>query len=172
MTKKLFVLFSIVMLTATTGNAESTNLLCFPAAGFTIAALDAPPGDSTQQALMMFLPVNDGFAANVNVQIQPYAGTMEEYVALTLDQFKSAGIKVLQQKKAAKSVVVFEYSGEMQGRELRWYARAEKSGGSVYLVTATATGLQWKKEAARLKSCVDSFRCGSGDSATLAPPHR
>jgi len=43
-----------------------------------------------QQALMMFLPVTDGFAANVNVQIQPYAGTIEDYTALSLQQFKSA----------------------------------------------------------------------------------
>ena len=172
MTKKLFVLFSFVMLTATTSEAESTNRLCFPAAGFTIAALDAPPGDSTQQALMMFLPARNGFAANVNVLIQPYTGTIADYVKLTLDQFKSNGIKVLQQKTPAKSVAIFEYSGEMQGQALHWYARAEKSGGSVYLVTATATSLQWKKEAAQLKSCVDSFRCGSSESGALAPPHR
>jgi len=121
---------------------------------------------------MMFLPVSDGFTANVNVLIQPYIGTIEEYVALTLDQFKNAGIKVLQQKTTAKSVAIFEYSGEMQGQAVHWYARAEKSGARVYLVTATAARAQWNKEAARLKACVDSFRCGSGDSANLAPPQR
>ncbi len=172
MINKLFAVFSFVLLMASASNAESTNRLLFPAAGFTIAPLDAPPGESIQQPLMMFLPASDGFAANVNVQIQPYTGSIEEYVALTLGQFKSAGVKLLQQKTPAKSVVVFEYSGDMQGRALHWYARAEKSGGSVYLVTATTTGAQWGKEAARLKSFVDSFRCESGLPATSVPLRR
>src|SRR5689334_20919211 len=73
-----------------TAAAQSTNQLHFPLAGFSIAALEEPPGTSPQQALMMFLPATDSFAANVNVQIQPYSGSMEDYIALTLDQVKKA----------------------------------------------------------------------------------
>jgi len=112
---------------------------------------------------MMFLPVSEGFAGNVNVQIQPYSGTIEDYVALTLKQFKSAGVKLVQQKGPAKSVVFFEYTGKLQGQSLHWYARAEKSGSNVYLATATAAPLQWKAESDRLKSCVDSLRCEGGE---------
>jgi hypothetical protein len=174
MTKKLFLAFSLAMLIASASAAESTNRLHFPQAGFTIAPLESPPGESPQQVLMMFLPASDGFAANVNVQIQPYTGTLEDYVTLSLQQFKSAGLKVLQQKSPAKSVAVFEYTGETQGKSLHWYARAEKSGGSVYLVTATATAQQWGKDAGRLKSCVDSFRCESEQTASPkgSPPRR
>src|SRR5258706_6400943 len=163
MIKKLFFLFSFATLIALENAAESTNRLHFPVAGFTIAPLEAPPGESPQQALMMFLPAADGFAANVNVQIQPYNGSIDDYLALSLKQFKSAGLKVVQQKMPAKSVATFEYTGELQGRSLHWYARAEKSAGSVYLVTATAAPSQWSTEAARLKSCVDSFRCEGGE---------
>ena len=170
MTKKLFFGFFFVMPMALAIAGESTNRLHFPVAGFTIAPLETPPGESAQQALMMFLPVTDGFAANVNVQIQPYPGSIDDYLALSLKQFKSGGFKVLQQKTPAKSVAVFEYTGEVQGRPLHWYARAEKSAGSVYLITATATPPQWNKEAARLKSCVDSFRCEGGEPG--APPRR
>src|SRR6266542_2402917 len=53
MINKLFAVFSFVLLMASAGNAESTNRLLFPAAEFTIAPLDAPPGESIQQPLMM-----------------------------------------------------------------------------------------------------------------------
>jgi len=175
MTKKLVLICSLAMLIGPATAGESTNRICFPLAGFTIAPLDTPPGESTQQSLIMFLPVTDGFAANVNVQIQAYTGTIEDYVALTVKQFKSTGMKLLQQKGPAKSVVMFEFTGEVQGRPLHWYARAEKSGSSVYLVTATAAPSQWNREAARLKSCVDSFRCEGGEQGAppnAAPPPR
>ena len=175
MTKKLLIVLSFAVLATSTSFAESTNRLHFPQAGFTIAPLESPPGGSPQQALMMFLPATDGFAANVNVQIQPYVGAMDEYVSLSAQQFKSAGFKVLQQKTSGKSVAIFEYTGKTQGHELHWYARAEKSGDNVYLVTATATAEQWDKEAARLRACVDSFRCESGGQTAppkAASPHR
>jgi len=175
MKKKLLLLFSSAMLLGSANAAESTNRLHFPVAGFTIAPLEAPPGESTQLALTMCLPGTDGFAANVNVQIQPYTGTIEDYVALSLQEFKSAGLKVLEQRAPAKSVAVFEVTGESQGRPLHWYSRAEKSGSRVYLVTATAAPAQWIKEAARLKSCVESFRCEGGEPGAppdAAPPRR
>jgi hypothetical protein len=169
MTKKRFIFFLFAMLLGSAKAGESTNRLRFLSAGFTIAPLESPAAESTRQVLMMFLPVTDGFAANVNVQIQPYAGTIEDYTALTVQEFKDAGPKVLQQKAPGKGVAIFEYMGEFQGRPLHWYARAEKSAGRVYLVTATATPVQWNKEAVRLKSCVDSFCCEAGEQG--APPN-
>src|SRR5262245_51871739 len=155
MKTKLLLLYSIVTALGPVSAADSTNRLHFPVAGFSIERLDAAPGNSTQQALMLFLEPTDGFAANVNVQIQPYTGTIDEFVALTLQQFKDAGIKVLQQKSQGKTSVLMEYAGEIQRRPLHWYARAEKSADRVYLVTATAMEQRWEKEAARLKACVD-----------------
>jgi hypothetical protein len=143
--------------------ADSTNRLHFPVTGFSIAPLEAVPGETSRQVLMMFLPLNGTLAGNVNVQVQPYNGTIEEYMELTQKQFKDAGVKVIEQKKAGKSVVAFEYSGRLQGQSLHWYARAEKSAGHVYLATATAVEQQWAKQAAQLKACVDSLRCERGE---------
>ena len=109
-------------------------------------------------------PASDGFAANVNVQIQPYSGTLDEYIALSEEQFKAAGFKVVQRSKQGQSAVVFEYVGEMQGRALHWYAKAVHATDRVYLVTATATETQWKREAVPLKECVDSFRREEGEA--------
>lgn len=117
----------------------------------------------------------DGFAANVNVQIQPYVSSIDDYLALSVRQCETAGFKLLQQKIVDKSVMVLEYTGEMQGRLLHWYARAEKSAGKVYLTTATAADEQWSKVGPPLKACVDSFRCDTGEhgaAPNAAPPRR
>lgn len=141
-------------------SAGSTNRITFAESGFSIAPLDAPPGRSPQQVLMMLLPATNGFAPNVNVQLQPYAGTLDEYALLSLGQFRKANLKVLHQAKTPDSALVFEYSGEMQGQNLHWYARIQKSGGMVYVATATALEEQWAEFAPRLKFCIDSFSCG------------
>jgi hypothetical protein len=165
----------LLAVTLSLGAAESTNRLRFPVAGFSIAPLEAPPGHVTQQALMMWLPLNEVFTANVNVQIQPYSGTIEEYTALTLKQFKEHSAKLIEQRGVGTSAVVLEYSGELQGQSLHWYARAEKSGGHVYLATATTTEQQWPKQATQLKACVESLRCQNGEAPAgpnAAPPQR
>lgn len=155
--------------------ADSTNRLRFPVAGFSIAALEAPPGPTPHMPLTMSLPAIEEFSANVNVQIHPYEGSIEEYTALTLKQFKDFGLKVIEQKKVGKSGVVFQYSGELKGGLRHWYARSEKVGEQVYLVTATAAEKQWADQASQLKACVDSFRLEKGEQVAppnAAPPHR
>ena len=150
--------------------AETTNRLHFAASGFSIAPLEAPKGQLTQQVLMMFLPTSGEFTPNVNVQIQPYDGTLEDYVKLSLKQFESANLRMVQQGRTKDSGAVFEYQGEIQNRRLHWYAKAQKSQGRVYLVTATALEEHWAEVAPNLKTCVDSFSCDSGTSAPPSKP--
>jgi hypothetical protein len=135
---------------------QSAKPLHFASAGFSIAPLESPPGDTLIQPLIMCLPARDGFAANVNVQIQPYKGKLDDYTSLTGAQLKGAGLTLLQYKSGGKSVAIYEYNGTIQGRALHYYQRAEKSGDSVYLTTATATEDQWAELGPRLKTCVDS----------------
>ncbi|HEV7926207.1 MAG TPA: hypothetical protein VGR14_12675 [Verrucomicrobiae bacterium] len=161
--KKLLYVLSFVLAVAFASDGQTTNQLHFSKSGFTIAPLDEPPGQSPQQVLMMFLPATKSFAPNVNVQIQPYAGTIEDYVTLSLEQFKSMGLKLSSQKAVGKSAVTLEYTGEMKGKPLHWYARAEKSGDKIYVATATASEEQWGTVATQLKTCVDSFRCENGE---------
>lgn len=155
--------FAILLVIAGTlaCDADNTNRLTFTAAGYSIAPLEAAPGDGTYQSLMMFLPASNGFAPNVNVQIQHFPGTVEDYAKLTLNQFKDAKLKLIEKKAAGKSAVSFEYQGEMQARPLHWYAIALKSGNKIYLVTATDLESNWKNSAAQLKRCVNSFQLDS-----------
>ena len=173
-TKQTAILF-LTTIALSMSAADSTVRLRFPVTGFSIAPLEVAPGDKTCQALVMFLPATGDFAGNVNVQIQPYSGTIEEYTTLTLNQFKNASVKVIEQRKTGKSGVVFEYNGELQGRALHWYARAEKTGGHVYLATATATEEEWAGQGAKLRNCVDSLRCEGSESIpapSTSQPHK
>ena len=156
--KRLIAVFLLVSAFAACG-AESTNRLKFSEAGFSIAPLEVAPGDSVQLALTMSLPAADNFSGNVNVQIQPYTGTIDEYAALSLKQFQEHKLKIIAKKKVGTSVLALEYAGEMSGRSLHWYYRAEKSGDHAYLATATTTETSWADQSTALKTCVNSFRC-------------
>jgi hypothetical protein len=120
-------------------------------AGFSIAPLEGA------QQLSMVLPASGGFAANVNVQIQPYPGALDGYISLSQGQFRQAGLTVLNQRKEGPSEWVVEYAGQMAGRSLHWYARAKLKPGKIYLATATASKEQWPSVSAKLKTCVDSL---------------
>jgi hypothetical protein len=152
-------LLPALVLMASSLGAETTNRLHFAASGFSIAPLEAPKGQLTQQVLLMFLPTSGDFTPNVNVQIQ-----------LSLKQFESANLKIVQQGRTTDSGAVFEYHGEIQNRRLHWYAKAQKSQGRVYLVTATALEENWVEVAPNLKNCVDSFTCDSIGTAPATKP--
>ncbi len=161
-------LLPALVLMASPLRAEVTNRLHFATSGFSIAPLEAPKGQLTQQVLMMFLPTAGDFTPNVNVQVQPYDGSLEDYIKLSLKQFESANLRVILQGRTKDSGAVFEYQGEIQNRRLHWYAKAQKSQGRVYLVTATALEEHWAEVASNLKTCVDSFACDG--IAGAAPP--
>ncbi|MFB3880823.1 MAG: hypothetical protein ACE149_06140 [Armatimonadota bacterium] len=110
------------------------------------------------QSLGMALAMTDAFAPNVSVQTQPYPGTIEDYIALSKEQFSQVGIKLIREAKRGKSGWIVEYRGAMEGRSLHWYARAELRGKKVYLATATALETQWSSASRKLKPCVDSLQ--------------
>ena len=136
---------------------KPADKLVFRNCGFAISPLDQP-GKGTNQLLFMLLPVSDGFAANVGVQTQTYSGTLDEYVDLSQKQFKEGKLDVVSTSKPDKDTAVFEYSGQMQGKALHFYAKAALRDGTIYLATATAAQDHWKDVSEKLKSCVDSFQ--------------
>jgi hypothetical protein len=131
--------------------------LDFPKYGFQIGALETTPGKMPLQAVMMFLPAKNGFAPNVNVMIQPYAGTIKDYAALSKGQFAEMKLKFIAEDSTAANEWTAEYSGMMQQASLHWYARAVMKEGKVYLITATAKDIDWDDCSADLKKCVNSF---------------
>src|ERR1700756_4683649 len=66
-----------------------------PLYGFQIDSLDATINSSPAKALIMFLPESDGFQPNINVIVQPYNGTIKDYIALSKGQFEQLQFKVI-----------------------------------------------------------------------------
>ncbi len=137
-------------------SAEPGTRLHFPRVGFSIAPLENESSNEPHGPLFMRLPPKDGFSANVNVEIQPFDGTMEGYADISRGQFKNAGFEIVSEK-IVDGQLTFEFKGEVEGNPLHWYAKAVKRKDRILLVTATATEAQWKDVSATLKACVDSF---------------
>ncbi|MBN8709493.1 MAG: hypothetical protein J0I10_08940 [Verrucomicrobia bacterium] len=137
-------------------NAATIDL---PQYGFSIDALDAAPsGVAATTALMTFLPPSDGFAPNINVNIQPYSGDIASYAAMSKGQFERMHWSMVSEKTVSATEWAVEYTGATQGANLHFYARAISKSGKVYLVTATAKETQWSAVSEVLRKHVDSFQ--------------
>jgi hypothetical protein len=149
---------AIALLLAPTAQADSAKQpLKFAEHGFSIEPPSGHDPAQVQQVVSLALPASAGFSPNVNVQVQPFKGSMEDYLRISNQQFKSAGIKVVHEKHDAKTVVL-EYMGQMQGHILHWYARGALARNGLILATATADESQWPSVSATLRQSVDSLR--------------
>ncbi len=158
MKKSIVFLMATVVLTSLSCKAADNDprRLNFKQSGFSITALEASGADSAYTVLAMFLPASDNFAPNVNVAIQPFEGSIQDYIKLTRGQLQAGNYALLNEKPGSDSVA-WEYAGKMGDLDLHWYCRALLKDGRIYLVAATAAESQWKELAAKLKLCVDSF---------------
>lgn len=147
------LLLSVLLL----ANSVFANELVFEQSGFSIEALDAAPVAEGMQPIQMFLPQVDGFAGNVNVQIQPYSESLAAYKALSDAQFTEFGLEVIRSDMKSKELV-FEYRGVMREHALRFYAKAIKKGDYIYLATATDLQSQWPKTGQQLIDTVNSLQ--------------
>lgn len=146
-----------LMLSVSCFAAVAESRLHFPVNGYSIAPLEGTSDAVPSQSLIMFLPPKDGFSPNVNVQIQPYNGSIKDFADLSDQQFKSMGFKVLN-REATATAITWEYQGPFQGQIMHWFSRAIQSKGRFYVVTATALESQWADVAGQLKACVNSFK--------------
>lgn len=109
------------------------------------------------QIALFFLPASDSFAANVGVQKQKYADTLEAYAKLSLEQMKQMKWNVINHT-IKENEIIYEYTGSSQNREIHWYSRALKRGDCIYLITATALESKWEEQKAELSGIVNSFK--------------
>ena len=159
-----------VLAMAATSTTNPAERLVFKDSGFSIAPLDAPRKETGQVVAMFFPDATDMIDPGVSVQAQQYAGTIEEYTALSNKQIENANWKVLA-NKAIKDGHVWEYTGVSQDNRMHWYAKAMSKAGMVYAVTAGATEKQWNAVGSKLKACVDSFELtGATASVKAATP--
>jgi hypothetical protein len=149
------VVTSISMATFSDLKATTIDL---PLYGFQIDSLDAKADSSPAKALIMFLPESDGFQPNINVLIQPFNGTIKDYVVLSKGQFEQLQYKVISEHLIGDNGWSFEYSGPTNGHDIHCYAQAVSKNGKVYLATATAKESQWAAVGDTLRKHIDGFK--------------
>lgn len=155
--KRFFFVVLLIHAFAIASAAERPDRLVFKEAGFAIRPLAENPGEGGTRVLIMAMTPKNGFASNVNVHVQPYADSLEDYIKLSKKQFTQSGLKVIKESKPTKNSVIFEYTGSMQGKDLHYYARVIHAKGRVFLATATALESSWLADSEELRSCVDSL---------------
>lgn len=151
--KKLALLAALLLPAA----AYAQQPLAFPQYGFKIEPLKAANVTPPASPVILFMPPSGGFASNVNIQIQPFDKGIEAYATASKGQFTGAGVTINSEKIEGDTWTV-EYSGDMQGRKLHFYARALFKKDRVFLATATALQGDWVTSSAALKACVDSLQ--------------
>jgi hypothetical protein len=148
------VLFSLAI--SSRSGAATIDL---PLYGFQIDALDAAPDASSPTTIIQtFLPPTEDFAPNINVQIQPYTGTIKDYATTSRSQFEQMKWKVVSDHQPNDNEWNVEYTGSFHGSDLHFYARAVSANGKVYLITATAKDSQWATVGDTLLKHVESFK--------------
>jgi hypothetical protein len=154
---KMKSVFVIAVFFAAASFAFCVETFVSDSLGFEMTAPKPAELPAVYQHSIFYLPAADGFAANVNVQIQAFDGTIEDYQKISEGQFREAKLNITTSEVKA-GVFRTEYSGKLENYDLHWYARAVKKGGRVYLVTGTALNKRWKTEGQILIHSVESFK--------------
>ncbi len=153
---KLGIILFTLVISAT--NAQANNRLISPDLGFSMEIPVSNSADSAiHQLAVFFLPTSDGFSANVNVQKQKFVDSIKTYDQISTVQLNSMGLTIIS-REMSDNMVVYEYTGDAQGRSLHWYAKAIKNGSYVYLVTATGLESKWPVQKQELMKAIDSFQ--------------
>lgn len=132
-----------------------------PYYGWKLKDLDALIEKAPGQTLLIRVDETGKVSANINVQIQPFAGTMKEYMDVSrgqFDQLFEKGWKMFSEKQDGEKEWSCEVTGTAKGKEYHFYARAVKEGTRVYLITATALQEQWGSVGEKLRRHVDAFQ--------------
>jgi len=111
--------------------------------------------------VMMYSPPVDGFSSNVNVAVSQVKTDIETYRQQLLNKFKTMGIKLNSEKfmrVSLKSAILFDYEGQMDGKNFRWLMLSVVDSNQIYEVTCTALRDQFEDYEQKFLSCLKSFR--------------
>jgi len=160
MSSMLIVVFSITSVSARGPvAAENGKTVTLPRSGYAIEVLDPGPAKAVAfDSFKMFLPPQGGFASNIDVQHQPYRGTLSDYAAPSVAAIQQANLTI-GNARVENGAYMAEATGKVAGIdiELHFYFKAIKSGDNVILATATIPSSRWDTEKARLLPIVDSL---------------
>jgi hypothetical protein len=132
-----------------------------PHFGAQLKDLDALIEKAPGKTLFIKVDETGGSTANINIQIQPFEGTMKEYMDVSRTQFEQIfekGWKIVSEKQEGEKEWSCELTGTAKGKEYHFYARAVREGSKVYLITATALQEEWGSVGEKMRRHVDAFK--------------
>jgi len=172
MCKLLLFLFSLTAISSVysadaptqSAPAPAPAPIVFPNYGFRINPLDVGSVYPVVPAVQMYLPAvplpsnrQVTFSPNVYAQVQPFVGTMKDYIDQSTKSMQDAGYIIRGQLSPSVDVWDLEYMAVVNGVGMHWYAKAIHSGYRIYYAAGGVPDEMWPQFADMIKSCVNSF---------------
>ena len=132
-----------------------------PHYGAKLTDLDALIEKAPGKTLFIKADETGRVSANINIQIQPFTGTIKEYMDVSRAQFEQMfekGWKIVSEKQDGEKEWSCELTGTAKGKDYHFYARAIRDGSRVYLITATALQEEWGSFGEKMRRHVDAFQ--------------
>ena len=120
-----------------------------------------PPAGGVFTRVNVLAPPEDGFSANMGVMIQETRITRDQFIALTEEQFRAAGMTLRKSSKrdvSGQPGVLFDYEGPMRGRNLRFLQLAVILPERVLLLTYTAPAPAFGGFEAEFRRSLETFK--------------
>ncbi len=144
--------------------APAASPIVFPNYGFRINPLEVGSVYPVTPAIQMYLPAVPlpsnrqlTFSPNVFVQVQPFVGTMKEYIDQSTKSMQDAGYIIRGQISPSVDEWSLEYIAVVNGMAMHWYAKAVHSGYRIYYAAGGVPDELWSAFGDPLKACVNSF---------------
>jgi hypothetical protein len=159
----VLILVSLISSPAVAGETEA--VVRIPGATIQITSpiheSTSPPVAQTLALFYISTNPNTGFSSNINLMRQTFSGDLNAFRVVSLEQFKTLGMTVVQEKivgTGSGAVLEIEYTGALQGRSLHWLAHAVKVEGSILLATCTSTPQSWATDDPLCRAGLASLR--------------
>jgi hypothetical protein len=123
-----------------------------------------PPPGTVAIRLNVLAPPEDGFSANMGVMIQEVKITREEFIALTKEQLGVARMTLRSSSKrdvSGQPAALFDYDGQVNGRNLRFLQLAVILPERVLLLTYTAPVSAFAGLEAEFRRSLETFKLTS-----------
>jgi hypothetical protein len=137
------------------------NLECYSDSIHTNDTFSIIPPKLTQSddgLVVSFVSPNGGkFAPNINVLIQTFDGTLEEYYEKSRDQVKALKFQTVK-FTFENNHGYAEYIGKLENNQLHFFQKYVKNGKKIFVVTATSLEIDWENKKTELINSVNSFK--------------
>lgn len=158
-TKATFAVVTLAVISAFSSLAAAEAEL--PYYGWRLKDLEPLIKKAPSQAVVIMVGEPVKFHANINIMIQPFPGTMKDYMDLSRGEFQKLfekKWKVLWEKQNGENEWICESTGTKGGEAYQFYSRAVKDEARIFLITATALQTQWGSLGEKMRRQVDSFK--------------